>query len=330
MVGYLVRRLVSAILVLIAISIAIFALFTFGPKDPARALCQDARCTPERLEAIRGALNLDEPVTQQYVEYMKGIFVGRTIDVGTEEVPCAAPCLGRSFKYGVNVTDYLSERLPATISVAVGGVLVSAISGLAFGIFAALRRGTRWDKGIVGANLILNAMPYYIWALLLYLYLVTSLGLFPDSGYTPFTDNPAKWAYALLLPWLAVGLHSSAQYARYSRGSMIESLSNDYVRTARAKGLSERKVVFQHGLRAAIVPVVTIFGIDFAVLLAGTIFTEMIFKIEGIGFAAIEAVGNGDLPIVQATTLIAAFFVVTFNVIVDLIYSVLDPRVRLS
>ena len=330
MLGYLARRAISAVLVLIVTSLAVFALFTYGPSDPAEANCQGARCTETRLDQIREGLGLNEPLLEQYGTYMKGIVAGRTIQVGTQAWDCDAPCFGRSFKYGVDVTDFMLDKMPATISVAIGGAIFFLTIGLSFGIFAARRRGTLWDKGIVGVSLLINAVPYYLLALLVFLYFVTSWGLFPDSGYVPLTENPAKWFYALLLPWICLGLTYSTQYARFSRGSMIESLSNDYVRTARAKGLPERTVVFKHGLRAAIVPVVTIFGLDFAILLTGTIFTERIFNIDGIGYTAVEAVYVGDLPIIQATALLTAFLVVVANVAVDLVYSVLDPRVRLA
>jgi len=331
MLGYLVRRLISAVLVLALVSIAVFALFTYGPRDPAESMCPESHCTAQRLESIRENLGLDRPFFTQYGEYMKGIVAGREINVGTKNpIECDVPCFGRSFKYGVNVWDYLKPRMPATFSVAIGGAVFFLVIGLSFGVFAARRRGTLADRGIVGVSLLINAIPYYLLALIAYLYLVSKFGLFPDSGYVPFTDNPGKWLYALLLPWLCLGLTYSTQYARFSRGSMIEALSDDYVRTARAKGLAQRTVVFRHALRVAIVPIVTIFGLDLATLLAGTIFTEQIFGVQGMGLANLQAINIGDLPIIEATVLIAAFFVVASNVIVDLLYSVLDPRVRLA
>jgi peptide/nickel transport system permease protein len=203
--------------------------------------------------------------------------------------------------------------------------------GVSMGIFAARKRGTSLDKGIVGSSLFINAIPYYLLALLAYLLLISQWGIFPESGYFgPFEVSPLAWVKGLLLAWIVLGLAYSTQYARFSRGSMIESLNEDYVRTARAKGLSERRVVMRHGFRAAIVPVVTIFGLDFAYLLAGTIFTERIFNIQGIGLTALDAIGTKDLPVISATVLIAAAFIVIANIIVDIVYSVIDPRVRLT
>jgi peptide/nickel transport system permease protein len=331
MFGYIIRRLISAAMVLIAVSMMVFALFFYGPSDPALAYCPENRCTPERLERISERLGLDEPVAQQYAEYMAGIFVGREIPLGNVNLPCDAPCLGYSFKFNVNVFDYLAERVPASVSLATGAAVIFLFVGLAVGIFAARRRGQTADKTVVGISLIMTAIPYYLVALLAYLYLVSEWGIFSDTGYfSPLDEGVLTWMNGLLLPWLVLGLVQSNFYSRYSRGSMIEALNEDFVRTARAKGLPERRVTFKHALRAAIVPVVTIFGLDFAALLAGTVFTEQIFSIEGIGKAALDSIGQQDLPIISATVLIAATFIVLSNIIVDIVYSLIDPRVRLT
>jgi peptide/nickel transport system permease protein len=331
MFGYILRRLISGVLVLLAISIATFALFFYGPSDPALAYCPETRCTPERLENIRDSLGLDDPVVGQYTEYMTGIFTGNDFQLGAISIECPAPCLGVSFKLRVPVTDYLLDRFPATLSLALGGSVIFLTVGLTLGIMAARRRGTASDKGIVGISLFINAIPYYLLALLAYLFLISQWGIFPNSGYFgPIDEGVLAWVKGMLLAWVVLGLAYSTQYARFSRGSMIESMNEDYVRTARAKGLNERRVTFRHGLRAAIVPVVTIFGLDFAYLLAGTIFTERIFDIQGIGLTALDAIGNSDLPVISATVLISAAFIVVANIVVDIVYSVIDPRVRLT
>jgi peptide/nickel transport system permease protein len=312
-------------------SIAVFALFFYGPSDPALAYCPETKCTPQRLANISQTLGLNRPVVKQYGEYMKGIFVGNDFKAGGITIPCDAPCLGVSFKLRVNVTQFLIQKFPATLSLALGGSALFLLIGVSTGIMAARVRGTVADKVIVGSSLVINAIPYYLLALMAYLYLISQWGVFPDSGYfSPFSAGPLSWAKGLILPWLVIALSYSTQYARFSRGSMIESMNEDYVRTARAKGLSERRVTMKHALRAAIVPVTTIFGLDFAYLLAGTIFTEQIFSIHGIGLTALQAIGTKDLPIISATVLIAAAFVVLMNIVVDIVYSVIDPRVRLT
>lgn len=330
MLGFVVRRLISAVLVLFAVSIAVVAIFTYGPSDPANAMCPEPKCTVERQDAIREALNLDAPIHVQYAEYMSGIVTGREINAGAESYDCEAPCFGVSFIYRVNVWDDIKDRIGPTVSVAVGAGVTILLVGVPIGMFAARRRGTMSDKAVIGATLVIESIPYYLFVLLAFLFLAVGLGLFPQKGYHSFTDSPLQWAWALLLPWLALGLVNSSKYARFTRGSMIEALNQDYIRTARSKGLKEGRVIYKHALRAAIVPIVTIFGIDFGTLLTGTIFTELIFDIPGLGLRALEAVGQSDLPVIEATTLISAAIIISSNVIVDLFYSVLDPRVRIG
>jgi peptide/nickel transport system permease protein len=331
MFGYIVRRIISGLLVLLVVSIAVFALFFYGPSNPALAYCPETKCTPQRLENITQQLGLDRPAVEQYGDYMKGIVAGNDFKAGAITIKCPAPCLGVSFKLRLDVTKFLAERFKATLSLALGGAALFLTLGVTMGILAARVRGTFTDKSIVGASLLINAIPYYLFALLAWLLLISQWGIFPQSGYFgPISDGPVAWIKGCLLAWVCLGLTYATQYARFSRGSMIESLNEDYVRTARAKGLGERRVTMRHALRAALVPVVTIFGLDFAYLLAGTIFTEKIFDIQGIGITALDAINTKDLPIISATVLIAAAFIVIANIVVDLVYSLIDPRVRLA
>lgn len=334
MFGYLVRRLLSGVLVLIAISFTVFAFYFYGPADPAQAYCSKNTCTPAQLDSIRSNLGLDRPVLEQYGEYMKGIVAGRDISSGALSQHCDAPCLGISFKQDVEVTPFLASLFPATLSIAVGASVIFLTIGISIGVISARNRGKPLDRGLQGFTMLATAMPYYLVALLAFLFLISKWGIFPQSGYvSPLGDGPGEgplgWIKGMLLAWLVLGLFYTTAYARYSRGSMIEALNEDYVRTARAKGLTDRVVALKHAFRAALVPIVTIFGIDFATILAGTIFTEKIFDIQGIGLQALNSITDKDLPIISGTVLFAATLFVVTSILVDIVYAALDPRVRL-
>jgi len=292
----------------------------------------NGRCGPTspRLADYEDRLGYNNPVYEEYGKWAKGLVIDRTIMLGRTPYDCPAPCLGLSFRDKTLVSDQLKDKFPVTVSLAVGAASLYLLIGVTIGTLAARRRGTVADKLLVSSTLVFSSIPYYLVALLSFLLLTLNTSIFPDVGYTPLFDNPAKWASGLLLVWLVMGIFGATSYTRYSRGAMVESLSEDYVRTAKAKGLSARTVVVKHALRSALVPVVTIFGLDFAFLLSGTVFTEAIFDLEGIGKWGLDATYIQDLPVVQATSLILAVAVVLANIFVDIIYSILDPRVRLS
>jgi peptide/nickel transport system permease protein len=330
MFGYIVRRLFQGALVLLLISMATFALFFYGPSDPAKAMCPAQHCTQDQLNGITKNLGLDKPITTQYSTYMKGIFVGRTIGTGTAAKDCSAPCFGYSFKFSVPVWGYLMQRFPATVSIAFGSAVIFLFLGLLVGVVAARNRGRPIDRVTVGSTLVLSAIPFYIVMLLAYLIVQQQWKIFPSPQYINPFHSPLGWVKGMLLAWIVFGIYNATSYARYSRGSMIDSLSEDYVRTARAKGLSERSVSLKHALRSAIVPIVTIFGLDIGAILGGSFFIEYILSIHGIGLASLDSIKTGDLPIVQATVLIATLFIVIANLLTDIAYSVVDPRVRLG
>ncbi len=329
MLGYIFRRLVAAFIVVTLASMIVFAIFFLGPTDAAASICNESgRCTEEKRQTIEDALGLDESVVSQYGVWVKGIFTGREIDVGAAEYPCPAPCLGISYVTKEPVYEQLKQYFPATLSLAVGAAVVFLTIGVSTGVLAAKWRGTWSDKAITSGSLLINSIPYLLVALLSWIYFTQVWQIFPETGYYPFTDSPADWFAGLLLPWLTLGIASATQYARFTRGSMVETLGEDYVRTATAKGVSTNRVVFKHALRAAIVPIVTIFGLDFAILLSGTLITEAIFEIDGIGVWGLQAIPV-DFPVIATTVLVGAVFVVTANLVVDIVYSFLDPRVRL-
>lgn len=333
MLGFIVRRMLTAALVVFLTSIFVFVLLYKGVANPAGPVCDaQGRCTAERLAAIEESMGLNDPVLQQYGEFAQGVFVGRTVSFGETEYDCPAPCLGVSYGTRGLITDELVDRLPATISLAVGASLIYLLVGVTLGVLAAKKRGTATDRLLVTSSLVVSSIPYYLFCLLAYIFLVLKYPIFDETGYLPITEGAGAWFLAMLLPWLVLGLFSSSNYARFTRGQMVETLGEDYIRTASAKGVSGNKVVFGHALRAAIVPIVTIFGLDFAALLGGTIFTEKIFQIDGIGLWALDAVTRPplDFPVVIATVLVVAVIITLANLVVDVIYGFLDPRVRIS
>jgi peptide/nickel transport system permease protein len=329
MLRYLVKRILLSVVTLFAVSVLTFLLFFAVPSDPAVLMC-GKQCSPHQLEQTRERLGLDKPLTTQYAAYMKGVFVGRTYGTGDLEVKCSAPCLGYSFKNGEPVSSIVARDLPISMSIVIGAAVFYMVIGVSLGMISALRKGTVFDKVSVGIALTGASMQSYFFGLILLLIFVYSTGLLPNPSYSSPFSNPGSFVIGLLLPWMTLGFLNSAIYARLSRAQMIETLSEDYVRTARAKGLSNRQVNLRHALRAAITPIVTIAGLDLGTQLGGVVITENVFGLNGLGLESARAVNNLDLPIVMATVLIAAVFIVTMNIVVDILYTVIDPRVRLS
>lgn len=325
MLFYILRRVISAISVVIVTVVASFLLFFVAPTDPAGVIC-GPRCTPERLDNITKSLDLDEPVATQIAAYFKGIVVGRDYTTGGVTRHCDAPCLGYSYVLGIPVTDLLAKAVPVTLSIVIGGATIYLLFGVLIGTTAARLRGTTLDRVAVGGSLVLGSVPYFIVALIIALYCT----FLPKTQYTPFFENPLSWASGLLAAWICLGLTNSASYTRYSRASMIEALGQDYTRTARSKGISERRVVYRHGLRAAMTPVITIFGVDVAFQLVNTIFTERIFQLPGLGLRLLNAFNQYDLPVLMGGVVVGATVLVVMNLVVDILYTILDPRVRLG
>jgi peptide/nickel transport system permease protein len=335
MFAYIVKRLISGFVVVVLMSMAVFALFWYGPRNPAAPLCQldyGIRCTSQRLAEYTQRLGYNDSIVTQYGVWAKGVVAGRDIALSPGNPPehCSAPCFGIDYRTKAPVLSEFKQKFPASLSVAIGGSLFYFIVGVAIGVLAARRRGTTADRALVTGTLVMSSVPFYLVALLAFIYGTIVFNIFPNTGYHSILHNPLQWFTGLLLPWLVLGIYTSTSYTRFARGSMVETLSEDYIRTARAKGLSARKVVFKHGLRAAIVPVVTIFGLDFATLVAGTIFLEKIMGIDGVGNWGLDATYQRNFPVVQIMSLLTATAVVVSNLVVDIIYSFLDPRVRLT
>ncbi|MGC5659605.1 ABC transporter permease [Micromonospora sp. WMMD723] len=327
MARFLVKRLFSAALTLFAVSVLSFLMFFALPRDPVTGMCPK-NCNPQRLERVRQELGLRDPLISQYAGYMKGIVTGR--DLGSAQGGrCDAPCLGWSYVSNEAVSDTIARVLPVTLSIVVPAAVLWLLLGVGLGMVSALRRGTWLDRAAIGFSLAGASLQLYFVGAVLLLVFVYTLHWLPVPSYTPLSDDPLRWAGGLVLAWLALAFLFSAIYARLSRAQMLETLSEDFVRTARAKGLAKPTVYGRHALRAAITPVVTIAGLDVGGALGGTVITETTFGLGGMGRTAVDAVRSGDLPTIMATVLIAAVFVVLANVLVDLLYAAIDPRVRL-
>ena len=317
---YIVRRLVGAFVLLLVVSALTFLFFNVLPSTDPAALRAGRQPTPEVIEAIRRDLGLDRPKIVQFADYIWDVFAHQDF--------------GRSYVSNVDVLSQIRENLPATISLTIGGVLVWLTFGLSVGIISAVKHRSILDRATIGLSLIAISAPVY-WLGLVALYLfapdfgVFGLGFLGGQGsYVPFSEDPLKWAQSLILPWCVLATAFAAVYARLLRGSLLDVMGEDYIRTARAKGLAERSVILKHGVRSAITPVVTVLGLDIGILLGGAILTESVFNIPGIGRLAYDAITRGDLPIVQGTVLFGAFFIIIMNLIVDVLYAFLDPRVR--
>ncbi|GHJ93953.1 ABC transporter permease [Streptomyces sp. NE5-10] len=327
MILYLGRRLLGVLGVLLAIAAVTFTIFYVLPSDPAAAACGKA-CSDERLEAIRAHMGLDAPLWRQFADFVTGIFTGRTMGTGQYALHCDFPCLGYSYENSEGVWDLLVDRLPVSASLAAGAAVLWLVLGLTAGVTAALRKDTLTDRALMVGAVAAASLPVYFTSVLLIYGLIRLTGLLPYPQYVPLASDPLSWASNLLLPWLALAVLYAAMYARQSRGAMIESMAEPYIRTARAKGLPRRTVVVKHGLRAGTTPILTIFGMDLGGLLAGAVITESLFGLPGVGRLFYGALTTGDQPVILGVTLLAAGFIVVANLAVDLLYAVVDPRVR--
>jgi peptide/nickel transport system permease protein len=318
MIRFLVRRILFGIGVLWLISVAVFALFFVAPHDPARTIA-GRQATAQTIALVRHRLGLDQPILEQYWHFLVRLLHGD---------------LGYSYYNSEPVRSLLFARLPVTVSLTIGGAILWLVLGVSIGVLAARHPRSAIDRGATVFVLGGLSMPtFLVGLLLLYVFFfrlhLAGVNAFPGGGYVPFAQSPGEWAQHLILPWVTLALVSAAIYSRLTRGSLLEVLNEDYVRTARSKGVSERRVIYVHALRSALTPVVTQLGIDVGALLGGAIVTEQVFGLPGLGQLAVQSVTTQDLPVVIGIVLLASFFVVVANIVVDMLYAVLDPRVRI-
>ena len=320
MARFLLRRIILGILVLWLVTVGVFLIFYVGPGPGAvpRALA-GREATPQMVALVKHRLLLDRPLIVQYGHFLWQLLHGN---------------LGYDFYHGESVNTILKQAFPISLSLVLGAAVLWLIIGVLTGVVSAVRSRSVWDRTFTGLALLFYSMPTFVLGLLLLLifyYELTVHGVsaFPGSGYTSFTTSPFEWFRGLILPWITLALVSAATYTRLSRGSMLDVMGEDYIRTARSKGLPERRVIFRHALRAALTPVVTQFGIDVGILLGGAIITEQVFGMPGLGFTAVQAIEQQDLPVIIGVVIVGTTAMVIASIVVDALYAVLDPRVRL-
>jgi peptide/nickel transport system permease protein len=318
-VRFLARRVVFGVMVLWAVATIIFFMYFVAPNDVARTLA-GRQASAETVASIRHNLGLDRPIMAQYLS-----FLGRMVHGD----------LGYSYLYAAPVKSLVGQRAGVTMSLVAGGAVIWVVIGVGAGIIGAIRPRSFLDRTTTGVALVFYSMPTFLLGELLLLFLFFRLHLigldwFPGAGYIPLTHDPAQWAQHLVLPWLTIALITAATYSRLTRSSMLDVAGEDYIRTARAKGLSGSRILFHHNLRSAITPVVTQFGIDVGTMLGGVVVTENVFGLPGMGQLIVTSITRQDLPTIIGLVLVASAFVIVANIVVDLVYVALDPRVRLN
>ena len=321
MIRFLVRRLLLGAVVMFLVTIAVYILFFSGnPKAVAHQLA-GRQATPALVEQVYHNLGLDRPILVQYWHFLVNM-----VTKGD---------LGRDYYHEVPVTTVLKQDFPVTLSLVLGAAVIWLVIGVATGVYSAVRPRSIADRTLTGVALFFYSIPTFVLGLaLIYVFFFTfntklHIGFFPAANYVGITSDPYEWFRHMILPWFTLALISAAAYTRLARTSMLEVLGEDYIRTARAKGLSERRVIFRHALRSALTPITTQFGVDVAVALGGAILTESVFGLPGLGREAVQAINNQDLPVIIGIVIIAAAAVILANIVVDMLYAVLDPRVKL-
>jgi peptide/nickel transport system permease protein len=316
MARFIIRRLIGMVLVLFAVSVLVFLIFTVVPNGDPAVRMAGKNGTAVQIEQIRKSWGFDDSLPQQYVTTMKKVFTGQLI----------------SYTDQTNVMDEIKKGLPRTFALAIGAAIIWMVFGVALGLYSAVRAGGISDRVLTVLALVGISMPVFWVGALMNNYLGYKLGLFPNGGYVPIGEGGlGQWFYHLVMPWTALSLLFIGVYSRVLRSNVLDTINDDYVRTARAKGISERRVLVRHVLRNSLIPIITLWGLDFgAVIGGGAVLTESVFDLQGVGQYFAEAIGRLDVPPVMGVTLLGAFFIVFVNALVDVVYAVLDPRIRVA
>jgi peptide/nickel transport system permease protein len=315
MARFIVRRLISTVVVLFAISVLTFLIFEAIPNgDPAQRLA-GRTSTPETIAAIRHTWGFDRPIYDQYLLTMRNVFTGKVI----------------SYTQQVNVESQIAKGIPVTLSLAIGAGIIWLAMGVVLGVISAARVGGFTDRALTGVAMIGVSMPVFLLGALLLYGLAYKLSLFPNGGYVGITTDPAQWLYHMILPWLALSALFIGLYSRVLRSNILDTINEDYVRTARAKGISETRVLIRHVLRNSLIPVVALWGLDFAAVIGGgAILTESVFNLHGVGQYAAQSIGQLDVPPVLVIVMFGSFFVVVMSAVTDVLIALLDPRIKLA
>jgi peptide/nickel transport system permease protein len=315
MTRFIVRRSISMVLVLFAISVMTFLIFQVIPNgDPAQRMA-GRLSTPETVAAINRTWGFDDPIWQQYLTTMKKIFTGDVI----------------SYTQQVNVLDQIKQDLPATLSLAIGAGIIWLLLGVLFGLLSAIRAGRFTDRALTVVALVGVSTPVFLLGAVALYFLAFKVQLFPNGGYVPLTQDPLDWLHHMILPWLVLSVLFIGIYSRVLRSNLLDTMSEDYVRTARAKGISERRVLVRHVLRNSLIPIVSLWSLDFAAVIGGgAILTESVFNLQGVGQYAAESIQRLDVPPVLVIVMLGAFAVVVLSAVTDVIFALLDPRIRLT
>ncbi|MFD8217974.1 ABC transporter permease [Streptomyces sp. NPDC059697] len=334
MLAYLIRRLLAAAVMLVVIILVVFSIFFLVPKwagvDIATSFV-GKQADPHAVEAVREKLGLGDPIYTQVWHFFKGIFVGRTYAGGGDVTHCAAPCFGYSFRTEQAVWPVLTDAFPVTLGLALGAAVLWLVLGVSAGVLSALKRGSLWDRGAMVVALSGVSLPIYFTGLLSLAIFAYGSGLnLIDAQYVPLSQSVSGYLGGMILPWITLAFLYAAMYARITRATMLEILGEDYIRTARAKGLKEQVVIGKHAMRSTMTPILTMLGMDLGALIGGAILTETTFSLPGLGQAVLRAIKNQDLPVILGVTLITSVAVLMANLVVDILYAVIDPRVRLS
>jgi peptide/nickel transport system permease protein len=333
-ITFIIRRLMATVLLLIIVSMAVFAIFFLLPKLGGQTTYGLAtqyvgrNPTHSAVLQVEQQLGLNQPLYLQYWHYLSAIVVGEHYNAGPNSVYCPPPCFGYSFKSQQPVWPQMVSDIPVTASLALGAAVLWLLGGVAIGVISALKRGSLLDRFSMSTALAGVSLPIFFTGLIALELFSYKWPIFPNVQFVGITQNPLLWAKNLVLPWLVLAFLYAAIYARMTRTGMLETMSEDYIRTARAKGLPEHRVILKHALRAVLTPIITIFGMDLGLLFGGAILTEYTFSMHGLGLFTIEAIQNQDFPEIMGVVMLASFFIVIANMVVDILYAVIDPRVR--